>query len=86
LNKTHLVDPVFAPWTPEQVEALNAYQKLGYVHEFTCHFDHGEKSRVLVATEDGWHCPSCDYKQLWAHAHMADKAKHLPNPLEALKR
>lgn len=27
----------------------------------------------LIATEDGWICPACDYKQNWAHDFMADK-------------
>lgn len=44
---------VKAPWTDEQVAALNAYQRLGYVHEFTCP-DHHEGSRVLVAHREGW--------------------------------
>lgn len=72
-----------APWTPEQVDALNAYQQLGYVHEFTCGNDH-EADDMLMATADGWHCPSCGYKQDWCHEWMADTAKHPPNPLKAL--
>ena len=27
---------------------------------------------VLIATPDGWICPSCDYTQDWAHGFMAD--------------
>lgn len=72
-----------APWTPEQVDALNAYQQLGYVHEFTCPGHDGGGSRVLIAEADGWHCPSCDYIQDWAHDAMADKARH---PLHPMKR
>lgn len=25
----------------------------------------------LIATEEGWHCPVCSYKQKWAHGFMA---------------
>lgn len=73
-----------APWTPEQVAALNAYQALGFVHEFTCLEDHGPDSRVLVAATDGWICPSCDYTQDWAHDAMADIERHPPNPMQRL--
>ncbi len=68
---------VFAPFSPDQVEALNAYQKLGYVHPYTC----GRCLAKLVAKADGWHCtaPGCTYTQQWAHAYTADKLKH-PNP------
>ena len=27
----------------------------------------------LIATEGGWICPVCDYKQNWAHNFMAEK-------------
>lgn len=28
--------------------------------------------RLLVATPDGWTCPTCDYTQGWAHEFMLD--------------
>lgn len=59
-----------APWTAEEAAALNEFQTLANVHPFTCPHNHVGKSRVLIATEDGWHCPSCDYKQDWAHTIM----------------
>lgn len=67
-----------APWTPEQVEALNLFQRDGLMHPFTCrnrpHPEHW--GDVLVATAAGWECPTpddvCDYTQTWAHAFMAD--------------
>ncbi len=63
-----------APWTPEQVEQLNKWQEAGYVHPFTCGNDDCTRSngKELVATIDGWTCPSCSYKQDWAHDFMAD--------------
>jgi hypothetical protein len=74
-----------APWTIDQVHALNAYQRLGYVHEFTCPNNHGDKhSRVLRATPHGWKCAGCDYTQDWAHDWMVDKALHPPNPIDRL--
>lgn len=62
-----------APWTPEQVAALNRFQREGGMHPFTCGGDH-ESHHVLVATPDGWVCPDrpvCGYTQDWAHWFMA---------------
>jgi hypothetical protein len=59
----------YAPWTPEQVELLNNYQTISGFHPFTC--GSGECSHVaLVAHDDGWHCPSCEYTQDWAYNFM----------------
>lgn len=66
-------DRIMAPWTDEQVEALNRFQTAGFVHEFTCPHDHGEQTRVLVAHREGWRCPSCNYTQDWAHAMMLER-------------
>ncbi len=76
------MDIVWAPFTAEQVEALNAYQVDGWMHPFTCGPcrdtlgtitpDGALDDRLLVATVDGWVCPTCDYTQNWAHAFMAD--------------
>lgn len=63
-----------APWTPDQVAALNRFQTSGFVHEFTCGNDHAG-DRVLVAHADGWHCPSCAYVQNWAHRMMLETPK-----------
>lgn len=58
-----------APFTAEQAEKLNEYQKSGMFHPYTCGND--SRHAVLVATEKGWHCPDCDYTQDWAHdGHM----------------
>jgi len=62
---------VEAPWTEAQVKALNAYQRDGRYHPFTCPHAH-DADRDLVATPDGWICRSCDYTQNWAHAMMVD--------------
>lgn len=63
---------VDAPFTPDQVESLNAYQVAGVFHEFTCGGDHDE-SAMLLATTDGWVCSTlCGYTQSWAHEWMAD--------------
>lgn len=65
-------------FTPKQVESLNEYQKKGYMHPFTCGSgrrcdkDHLDGEGILVATEDGWICPFCDYTQNWAHGFMMD--------------
>lgn len=64
------MERIHAPWTPEQVAALNSWQRTGYLHPFTC--GKNSEHRVLVATPDGWMCEDCDYRQDWAHAFMAD--------------
>lgn len=71
-------EPIRAPWTVEQVEALNRYQVSGLMHPYTCEQWHGEPAerRNLVATTDGWVCRHCAYKQNWAHGfHMEEGAQ-----------
>jgi hypothetical protein len=53
-----------APFTDAQVSALNAYQRSGSFHPYTCAID----STPLIATRHGWGCPNCSYTQDWAHA------------------
>lgn len=74
-----------APWTNEQVANLNAWQRAGHVHEFTCP-NHHDGSRVLIATVDGWRCPSCIYTQTWAHRMMMQGPPALPLNLIFLNR
>lgn len=57
-----------APFTDEQVENLNAFQKSNRYHPFTCGGQCSDS--VLVATNAGWICPRCDYTQCWAHEFM----------------
>lgn len=70
------MNKVEAPFTPDQVASLNAYQVAGIMHPFTCGGGQarGHNGIRLIAAEDGWHCASdtCDYRQDWAHAFMAD--------------
>ncbi|WP_405558927.1 hypothetical protein OHV08_33875 [Streptomyces canus] len=68
---------IYAPWTDEQVTALNGFQHHGRMYPFTCGAVHSSgRSPILVATPAEWICPdpSCDYTQDWAHAFMADPA------------
>lgn len=64
-----------APFNPATVVALNKFQRLGFVHPFTCK-NHGDSAHrpteddALIATVRGWICPFCDYTQDWAHALM----------------
>ena len=61
-----------APFTPEEVANLQAYQNAGIFHPFTCG---NEKCRAdLVPTTNGWICPrdGCGYTQNWAHEFMMD--------------
>lgn len=64
-----------APWTVEQIEALNLYQKSNLLHPYTCGGNRKDKNHldgegILVANENGWVCSYCDYKQDWASANL----------------
>jgi len=74
------IDKVYAPFTAEQVQHLNAFQADGLMHPFTCpkaarpdEDPYHSVESVLVATTDGWVCPvdGCTYTQDWAHSFMA---------------
>lgn len=76
-----MTDRIEAPWTPEQVDALNDFQTQRLGHPFTCadrmdgtHPERFGDFGVLVATTDGWVCPDCPYTQRWAMAYMAERA------------
>ena len=59
----------------ETIEARNALQNSGLVHPYTCgnnrmdeahkkyQEEHGGDFGQLIATNDGWVCPICGYKQ-----------------------
>jgi hypothetical protein len=68
-----------APWTNEQVAALNRWQQSNWVHPFTCRC-----GKDLVATREGWRCGSCDYTQDWAHDSMLGDPEWL-NPFKAAR-
>lgn len=74
MNPNH----IYAPFTPTQVVALNAFQDDPHTHGFTCGnaacgTDMCCCEGLLIATTAGWHCPhQCGYTQNWAHAWMAD--------------
>lgn len=57
-----------APWTTDQVNSLNAYQRYGYVHPYT-----SENGNVLIATKDGWvEEEDGPVVQDWAHEFSLD--------------
>ena len=62
---------ITVPWTKEQCDFLNARQKDGRYHPYTCGSgrrtdeDHLDGEGVLVATALGWMCPYCGYRQQW---------------------
>jgi hypothetical protein len=62
-------------FTPDEVKSLNEYQQAGYFHPFTCGGNrtdekHLDGEGILVATENGWECPYCSFRQDWAHESM----------------
>jgi hypothetical protein len=57
-----------APWTSEEVDNLNAYQRESMFHPFT-----SLKGTELIATKDGWvEHEGGPVVQTWAHKWMAD--------------
>lgn len=66
-----------APFSEDQVEALNAWQEARLVTPYLCPKYHvGPDDRVLIATRKGWVCSdtACDYTQNWAHGFMAERS------------
>ena len=84
---------IYAPFTCEQVAALNTFQNTDHIgHPFTCpnrgdghHKNDGRDLGLLTATGRGWVCYSCDYMQGWAWASMASPERH-QKLIEALAR
>ena len=92
-------------FSPEEVANLNAFQRNSRMHPFTCGGDRGDAAHVayarehgdpdiglLVATTEGWVCPVCGYRQMWAHeimkkplpAALMRHAKPRPEHLDAM--
>ena len=60
-----------APWTNDEVDSLNEYQKAGYVHPFT--YGDIEEKVDLIATNEGWVVkPGGPIVQTWAHKFMTN--------------
>ena len=61
-------------FTLDEVKSLNAFQRAGVRHPFTCVYgrdaNHLDGEGVLLATERGWVCLYCEYTQDWASATM----------------
>lgn len=74
-------EKIFAPFTPEQVEALKLWQSSGSFHPFTCcSYDGCKRMKQpnegeLIPTEEGWVCPCGKWKQEWCHTFMIDPIK-----------
>jgi hypothetical protein len=68
---------MIAPWTAEQVEALEILQAIPLFHGYTC----GTKDAaphphaMLVPTVRGWICPYCTYKQDFAERITKEQAE-----------
>jgi hypothetical protein len=82
------LEKIETPWSDDQVKNLNAFQRKGTFHPFTCGNDRSDEAHkryaeehnehdtgLLVAGNDGWRCPvpGCGYTQGWAHAFMAQE-------------
>ena len=69
-----------APFTEEQVAAINNYQKNAPFHPFTCcghACDRSEREDegLLIATLDGLVCPCGKWTQDWVHDFMTQTFK-----------
>lgn len=80
-------DTINTPFSDDQVDKLNNFQKQGQFHPFTCCSppeikecyrannigDTWEENEgILKATNDGWVCPCGKYTQKWAHNFMTE--------------
>lgn len=87
-----------APWTRATAAALNRYQFCGQMHPFTCGSGNrkdeaheaayakvGRDHGLLIAREEGWFCPACDYKQNWAHELMTAKPRRIFDDTDELR-
>lgn len=65
---------IHTPFSVDQCMSLNAYQRSGIGHPFTCPGKHGDEQVLLVALQEGWRCPmrSCPHRQRWAWQWMSD--------------
>lgn len=60
-----------APFTLDQACSLNAYQRAGMFHPYTCGADSTHPPLVAVV-DAGWVCETCGYTQNYALTWMAD--------------
>lgn len=51
------------PFTTEEIQSFNEYQKVGIMHPYTCGNREHSGDDLLFAKEDGLYCPTCEYKQ-----------------------
>lgn len=59
---------IYAPFTDEQVQKLNEFQKSRKMHPYTCMGEFCDRSKtenegILIATNQGWICPCGQYTQ-----------------------
>lgn len=82
-----MTDQIRAPWTSEQVAALEQFQTASGMHPFTCGAERHALAPRLVPSHSGWYCPDpdCDYRQDWAHAFMA-QPDAWPRPFADLRQ
>ena len=81
-TSTTLGDPAIL-WTPEQVDALAAWQANSRYHPFTCPGENPccKGARKLIPTQHGWVCSCGEYRQTWAHDFMLLEEKMgMPSP------
>lgn len=57
-----------APFTADQVAALNQWQTGLEFHPYTCGNCHPGPRNLIARIGAGWVCPTCDYTQDWAHS------------------
>jgi hypothetical protein len=84
-------------WTEDQVANLNRWQQRAPMHPFTCglrdqpgHKEYAQAENLrdhglLVATPEGWVCPTpgCEYTQDWAHDFMVEYTEEVLQEYES---
>ena len=66
--------PIHSFTCPNRGEGIT-YDAAGIADDWAAtHGTEGGDRGILIATEAGWVCPHCGYRQDWAHAAMAERS------------
>ena len=74
-------NPIYAPFTDEQVRILNIWQNNEHWHPYTC-CNHEN----MIPTNEGLKCPICERIQNWVHDFSVDEAAASYDPWKKFKK
>lgn len=68
-SEEEIDNKTFAPWEPQQIESLRAYQQSTAFFPFVCKYNH---DHILTAQKNALVCDQCGDKRTWAYEWMLD--------------